>query len=64
MARTLTKEEIIELPAEERLNLMDRLWESLTPEDIPLAECLHVQGSENQGLSSTAPSTASGAVTL
>ena len=38
MARTLTKEEIFELPAEERLNLMDSLWESLTPEDIPLEE--------------------------
>lgn len=38
MARTLTKEEIFELPADERLNLIDNLWDSLTPEDVPLEE--------------------------
>jgi putative addiction module component (TIGR02574 family) len=38
VARTLTREEIFELPAEERLNLMDSLWDSLTPADVPLEQ--------------------------
>lgn len=38
MVRTLTKEEIFELSADERLNLIDSLLDSLTPEDVPLEE--------------------------
>ena len=38
MARTLTKEEIFELRIEERLHLIESLWDSLAPEDVPLEE--------------------------
>lgn len=38
MARTLTKEEIFELCIEERLHLIEGLWDSLAPEDVPLEE--------------------------
>ena len=34
MGRTLTKEEILDLPTGERLRLIESLWESLSPEDV------------------------------
>jgi putative addiction module component (TIGR02574 family) len=38
MARTLSKEEIFELPAEARLRLIESLWDSLPPDDVPVPE--------------------------
>lgn len=38
MARTLTKEEIFELSAEERLHLIESLWDSLSPGEVPVPE--------------------------
>jgi putative addiction module component (TIGR02574 family) len=38
VARTLSKEEIRDLSPAQRLELMDELWESLTPEEIPVPE--------------------------
>lgn len=38
MARTLTKEEIFELSAEERLHLIETLWDSLSPADVPVPD--------------------------
>lgn len=38
MARTLSKDEIRELSPEERLGLLDDLWASLSPAEIPLPE--------------------------
>ena len=38
MANTRTKEEIFELPVEERLRLIGSLWESIAPQDLPLSE--------------------------
>ena len=38
MARTLTKEEIFELSAEERLHLIETLWDSLSPAEVPVPD--------------------------
>lgn len=38
MAKTLTKEEIFELPVEERLRLIGSRWESIASQDLPLSE--------------------------
>ncbi|HXI11594.1 MAG TPA: addiction module protein [Thermoanaerobaculia bacterium] len=38
MSRTLTKEEIGELSAAQRLELIDVLWDSLAPGDVPVPE--------------------------
>jgi len=39
MARTLTKDEIFDLPVEERLHLIETLWDSFDPHQLPLPEC-------------------------
>lgn len=36
MGRTLSKEEIFELSTEERLHLIESLWDSLSPDDVPV----------------------------
>jgi len=38
MAKPLTKEEIRELSPQQRLELIDELWESLSEDDVPLPE--------------------------
>ena len=38
MARTLTKDEIFELPIEERLHLIETLWDSIGPQQLPLPD--------------------------
>ena len=38
MARTLTKDEIFDLPVEERLHLIETLWDSIDPHQLPLPE--------------------------
>ena len=38
MPRTLTKEEIFDLSAEERLHLIESLWDSLSPSEVPPPE--------------------------
>lgn len=38
MARTLTKEEIFELTVEERLHLIETLWDSVSPAEVPVPE--------------------------
>lgn len=38
MARTLTKDEIFDLPVAERLHLIGTLWDSINPNDLPLPE--------------------------
>lgn len=38
MARTLTKDEIFDLPVEERLHLIETLWDSIDPQRLPLPE--------------------------
>lgn len=38
MTRTLTKDEIFELPVPERLQLIETLWDSIDPNDLPLPE--------------------------
>jgi putative addiction module component (TIGR02574 family) len=38
MARTLSKEEIFELSAEARLHLIKSLWDSLSPDEVPVPE--------------------------
>lgn len=38
MGRTLSKDEISELSAEERLRLIESLWESLPPQEVPVPE--------------------------
>jgi putative addiction module component (TIGR02574 family) len=38
MARTLSKDEIFELPVEERLLLIETLWDSIDPNELPLPE--------------------------
>ena len=38
MARTLTRDEIGELSPAQRLELIDELWESIDPADIPVLE--------------------------
>ena len=36
MGRTLSKEEIFELSTEERLHLIESLWDSLPPHEVPV----------------------------
>jgi putative addiction module component, TIGR02574 family len=38
MARSLTKDEIFALPLAERLCLIETLWDSLNPDQLPLPE--------------------------
>src|ERR1043165_7767581 len=38
LARTLTKDEIFDLPVDERLHLIETLWDSIDPHEIPLPE--------------------------
>ena len=38
MARTLTKDEIIDLPVEERLQLIETLWDSIDTDNLALPE--------------------------
>ena len=38
MTRTMTKEEISEMSAEDRLDLIEALWDSLAPEDVPVPD--------------------------
>lgn len=38
MSRTLSKEEIFELSTEERLHLIESLWDSLPPHDVPVPD--------------------------
>jgi len=38
MARTLSKEEIFGLSAEARLHLIESLWDSLPPDEVPIPE--------------------------
>ena len=38
MSRTLTKDEIFDLPVAERLHLIETLWDSINPNDLPLPE--------------------------
>lgn len=38
VARTLSKEEIFELSAETRLRLIESLWDSLSPDEVPIPE--------------------------
>lgn len=38
MARILTKDEIFDLPVSERLHLIESLWESINPNDLPVPE--------------------------
>ena len=38
MARTLTKDEIFDLPIDERLYLIETLWDSIDPHELPLPE--------------------------
>src|SRR5260221_6485129 len=38
MTRTLTKDEIFDLPVEERLHLIETLWDSIDPHQLPLPE--------------------------
>jgi putative addiction module component (TIGR02574 family) len=38
MPRTLTKQEIFNLTAEERLQLIESLWDSLSPAEVPVPE--------------------------
>jgi putative addiction module component (TIGR02574 family) len=38
MGRTLSKEEIFELSAEARLHLIESLWDSLSPDEVPVPE--------------------------
>jgi putative addiction module component (TIGR02574 family) len=38
MTRTLTKEEIFELPVEARLHLIETIWDSMSPMDVAVPE--------------------------
>ena len=38
MTRTLTKDEIFDLPVSERLHLIESLWDSINPNDLPVPE--------------------------
>ncbi|MGZ8853667.1 MAG: addiction module protein [Thermoanaerobaculia bacterium] len=38
MTRTLTKDEIFDLPVSERLHLIETLWDSINPNDLPVPE--------------------------
>jgi putative addiction module component (TIGR02574 family) len=38
MTRTLTIDEIFDLPVSERLHLIETLWDSINPNDLPVPE--------------------------
>lgn len=38
MTRTLTKDEIFELPVDARLDLIETIWDSMAPIDVPIPE--------------------------
>lgn len=38
MTRTLTRDEIFDLPVSERLHLIEILWDSFNPNDLPVPE--------------------------
>ena len=38
MTRTLTKDEIFDLPVSERLHLIETLWDSINPNGLPVPE--------------------------
>lgn len=38
MARTLSKDDIAKLPVAERLDLISELWDSLSPDSVPVPE--------------------------
>jgi putative addiction module component (TIGR02574 family) len=38
MTRTLTKDEIFDLPVSERLHLIETLWDSINPSGLPVPE--------------------------
>jgi len=38
VTRTLTKDEIFDLPVSERLHLIESLWDSINPNDLPVPE--------------------------
>lgn len=38
MTRTLTKDEIFDLPVSERLHLIETLWDSINPNSLPVPE--------------------------
>ena len=38
MGRTLSKEEIFELSTDERLHLIESLWDSLSPHEVPVPD--------------------------
>jgi putative addiction module component (TIGR02574 family) len=38
MTRTLTEDEILHLPVQERLHLIETLWDSIDPDELPLPE--------------------------
>jgi putative addiction module component (TIGR02574 family) len=38
MARTLTKNEIFELSVDERMQLIETLWDSIDPDKLPVPE--------------------------
>jgi putative addiction module component (TIGR02574 family) len=38
MTRTLTKDEILDLPVSERLHLIETLWDIINPNDLPVPE--------------------------
>lgn len=38
MTRTLTNAEIFEMPVSERMHLIETLWDSIDPNDLPMPE--------------------------
>ncbi|HSY50728.1 MAG TPA: addiction module protein [Thermoanaerobaculia bacterium] len=38
LSKTLTKDEIFDLPVSELLHLIETLWDSITPEELPVPE--------------------------
>lgn len=36
MTRTLTKDEILDLPVAERLQLIETIWDSINPNELPI----------------------------
>lgn len=38
MTRAMTREEISEMSAQERLDLIEALWDSLAPEEVPVPD--------------------------
>lgn len=38
MARTLSKDEIFELPVEDRLHLIETLWDSIDPDELAVPD--------------------------